>query len=215
MNGRPYTDEEKRIIAEMYADHFASEIAEKLGRPITGIYAIANRLGLKCSQEKRVRSGRMSSQHPNVKASQFKSGHVPANKGKKLKPEIYEKIKHTMFKKGQTPICYRPVGSERVNKDGYIEIKVADPGTWRLKHRVIWEEAYGPIPAGHNVQFRNGDKQDLRIDNLYLISRAEQMGKENSFHTRYPEELKAVIRLKGSIKRQITEHNKKRRKDGK
>ena len=33
----------------------------------------------------------------------------------------------TWFKKGHIPANYRPVGSERVNADGYIEVKVADP----------------------------------------------------------------------------------------
>ena len=81
--------------------------------------------------------------------------------------------------------------------------------------RVVWEEAHGPIPAGHNVQFRNGNSQDIRLENLFLISRAEQLRDRNSIHARYPEELKQLIRLKGSIKRQITEYNKKNRNNGK
>lgn len=100
-----------------------------------------------------------------------------------------------------------------MNVGGYVEVKVAEPNKWRLKHRFVWEEAHGPIPPGHNIQFRDGNRQNLSLGNLYMISRAEQCAKENSFHARYPEELKAVIRLKGSIKRQITEYNKKRQKE--
>ena len=80
---------------------------------------------------------------------------------------------------------------------------------------MVWEEANGPIPPGYNIQFRNKNRQDLRLENLYLISRAEQMGTENSIHARYPEELKKVIRLKGAIKRQITEHYKRNNRNGK
>ena len=52
----------------------------------------------------------------------------------------------------------------------------------------------GPIPEGSNVQFRNENRQDIRIENLYLISRAEQMKGENSLCARYPEGLTALPR---------------------
>lgn len=208
-NGRLWTEEEKKVVVEMYPDHFASEIAERLGRSTSGIYRIAKIIGIESTKEKIARSGRMSSNHPNAVASRFKKGSVPPNKGKKMSPEVYEKVKHTMFRKGHMPINHKPVGSERINVDGYVEVKMAEPSKWRLKHRVIWEDANGKIPPGYNIQFKNGNTQDVRLDNLYIISRAEQMGKENSMHARYPEELKAVIRLKGSIKRQITEYKKK------
>ena len=102
------------------------------------------------------------------------------------------------------------VGSERINVDGYIEIKVAEPNRWRVKHRVIWEQHNGAIPRGFNVQFKNHNPLDCRIENLYLISKAEQMRTENSFLARYPKELQDVIRLKGAINRQI----RKREKNG-
>ena len=99
----------------------------------------------------------------------FEKGHVPANKGKKgvggWEP--------TQFKKGDIPKNYRPVGSERVNVDGYTEIKVADPRKWSLKHRVIWEQANGPIPKGHVVIFGDGDRLNLDLNNLILISQRQ------------------------------------------
>lgn len=210
-----WTDEEKRIVAEMYPNYCASEIAERLGRSLSGVYNQAQAMGLKAPREKKVRLGKIGADHPKAVASRFQKGHIPENKGKKMAPEVYEKVKGTMFKAGHSPVNHRPVGSERITKDGYIEIKVAEPGKWRLKHRVVWEEANGPIPPGYNVQFRNKNKEDLRLENLYLISRGEQMGTENSIHARYPEELKKVIRLKGAIKRQITEHYKRINRNGK
>lgn len=206
---RTWTDEQKRMVREMYEDHFASEIAELTGKSVSSVYWQARKMGLKASAEKKSRSGRMSMDNPNCVATRFQKGHTPPNKGKPMSPEMYEKAKGTMFKKGHAPVNYRPVGSERISVDGYVEVKVADPGTWRLKHRVVWEEANGPIPRGCNIQFRNGNRQDVRLENLYLISRGEQLAKENSFHARYPEELKTVIRLKASIKRKITEYKRK------
>lgn len=101
---------------------------------------------------------------------QFPKGHEPFNKGMK---GINFGGKETQFKKGQTPINYRPVGSERLTKDGYVEIKVADPNKWRLKHRALWEQENGRIPKGYALIFGDGDKQNLELDNLILVSRKQ------------------------------------------
>ena len=113
-----------------------------------------------------------------------------------------------MFKPGNIPPNYKPVGSERVNVDGYIEVKVKDPRTWKLKHRVVWEQANGPIPAGHNIQFKNGNPKDVRLENLYIISKSEQLRTENSMIARYPEELRSVIHMKAALKRKINTVNR-------
>ena len=108
-----------------------------------------------------------------------------------------------MFKKGRTPVNHRDVGAERVNVYGYIEIKVSEPNSWRLKHRVMWEQVNGTIPRGYNVQFKNHNPLDCRIENLYLISKAEQMAKENSFYAKYPKKIQEIIHLKGVVNRAI------------
>jgi len=103
--------------------------------------------------------------------TQFKKGHVPANKGKK--GISYPGMQATQFKKGHTPVNFRPVDSERVNVYGYVEIKIADPNKWRLKHQVIWEQANGPVPRKHVVLFGDGDKSNLDLDNLLLVSQKQ------------------------------------------
>lgn len=212
---KKWTDEEKRVVREMYPDHSAREIAQMLGKTASGVWQQAQSMGVRASKERIAEAGRRLARNPNSMAARFGKGHIPGNKGKKMDPEIYEKIRHTMFAKGHVPTNHKPVGSERVSVDGYVEVKVAEPNKWRLKHRVVWEEANGPIPAGCNVQFRNGNTQDVRLENLFLISRAEQMRDRNSMYARYPEELRQLMRLKGSIKRQITEYNKKHNDNGK
>ena len=99
----------------------------------------------------------------------FKKGSTPWNKGLKG----YMGANKTSFKKGTIPPQYRPVGSERIAKDGYIEIKVEDPNKWELKHRVIWEQHHGEILKGHAIIFADGDKSNLDIDNLLLVSRKQ------------------------------------------
>lgn len=39
-------------------------------------------------------------------------------------------------------------------------------------HRVIWEEAHGKIPDGHDIHHKNGDTSDNRLENLECLSRA-------------------------------------------
>lgn len=103
----------------------------------------------------------------------FRKGQTPHNKGKKMPKEVYEKVKHTMFAKGSVPPNHRPVGSERISKDGYIEVKVAEPNKWRLKQRVVYEEAKGKIPEGCPIIFLDGNKRNFDIDNLKCITRSE------------------------------------------
>lgn len=200
---RNWTQEEIDTLSQLYPNHYASEIAEILGRGISSIHCKAQSLGLESSREKIQRTGYEASKSPASIAARFKKGSMPLNKGKKVSPEVYSKMQPTMFKKGQTPLNHRDVGSERVNVYGYIEIKVAEPNRWRLKHRVIWEQVNGTIPKGFNVQFKNHNRQDCRIENLYLISKAEQMAKENSFWAKYPKEIQEIIHLKGVVNRAI------------
>jgi hypothetical protein len=92
----------------------------------------------------------------------FRPGHVPANKGK-THPS----------RQGN----YKPVGSERMD-DGYIVVKVSvrkNQGNknWRRKHAMIWEEAHGKVPKGHVIIFADGDKSNMRLNNLLTVSRSE------------------------------------------
>ena len=202
MKGK-WTQQEIDTLTRMYPNHYAREIADILGRGISSIHCKASSLGLESSLEKIQRAGYETSKSPASIAARFQKGSVPLNKGKKVSPEVYSKIQPTMFKKGSTPVNHRDVGAERVNVYGYIEIKVSEPNTWRLKHRVMWEQVNGTIPMGYNVQFKNHNPLDCRIENLYLISKADQLAKENSFYAKYPKKIQEIIRLKGVVNRAI------------
>ena len=88
----------------------------------------------------------------------------------------------TRFKPGDEPAKGRaiPIGTERVSKDGYIEVKTSRLSDrqnankcWKPKHRLIWEAEHGPAPRGHIVVFLDGDKTNCSLDNLACISRAD------------------------------------------
>ena len=79
----------------------------------------------------------------------------------------------TKFTKGHTPHNHRPVGSERKNKDGYTEVKIAEPNVWQLKHVYLWTQKNGSPPKGHVVVFADGNRENYDTDNLLLLSRAQ------------------------------------------
>ena len=79
------------------------------------------------------------------------------------------------FKKGHIPKNHREIGSERITKDGYTQIKITESDGWKLKHRLVYEEHYGEIPVGYSILFCDGNKQNCDIDNLILVSRSELM----------------------------------------
>lgn len=210
MQKKKWTQQEEETLSRLYEDPkvFSKDIAKMLGRTLPQVYQKARAMGLKAPTERLRMAGKIGMQHPRSIATRFTKGHIPQNKGKKVSLEVYEKMSHTMFKKGHISENKREVGAERVNVYGYIEIKVAEPNVWRLKHRIVWEQHNGAIPTGYNVQFKNHNTQDCRIENLYLISKAEQMRNENSLIAKYPKELQDVIRLKGVVNRQIHKHQK-------
>lgn len=204
-----WTEDKLRLLAELYPDHFAKEIADLLGCSDKAVYCQAIKLGLKANPDHASRAGRVGAQHPKSVATRFKKGHTPPNKGKKVSSDTYAKCAPTMFKKGNSPHNHKPVGTEILRGDGYIWVKVAEPAKWKQKQRVVWEREFGEIPPGHNVQMKNHDPLDCRIENLYLISRADQMRNENSLIASYPKPLADIIRFKGVVNRQIHKQERK------
>lgn len=82
----------------------------------------------------------------------------------------------TGFQKGNIPPRLKPLGSERISKDGFVEIKIRDGTLSRnyvSKHRLIYEQNFGKIPKGYCVSFLDGNTLNFELSNLFLISRAE------------------------------------------
>ena len=183
-----WTDEKDKKLRELYPNISNKEIAGIIGCTSNAITSRAFMLGFKKSPE-----------YLTGVQYRFKKGSVPPNKGTKG----VSKPNSGSFKKGIKAHNKRPIGSERINVYGYIEIKIEEPKKWNLKHRVVWEKHNGPIPKNYNVQFINGNKQDVRIENLRLVSYEENM-RENSIYN-YPPDLVKVMKLNGQLKKQINQ----------
>ncbi|WP_308009645.1 HNH endonuclease signature motif containing protein [uncultured Fusobacterium sp.] len=135
----------------------------------------------------------------------FTKGHIPHNKGKKgiggWEP--------TQFKKGHIPANYKPIGSERIDKDGYILIKVADPNIWKSKQKVIYEREYGSIPKGHVVIFADRDNRNFKLDNLILISKRELLIMNRDKLIRDSKELTKTGHIIAKLKIKVDQKKKK------
>ncbi len=81
------------------------------------------------------------------------------------------------FKKGAISYLAVPIGSESVNSDGFVFVKVCDNQdfrNWRLKHHVIWEEHHQKsIPENHTIIFADKNKSNFDIENLLLVTRSQ------------------------------------------
>ena len=75
----------------------------------------------------------------------------------------------------------KPIGTERVSRDGYVEVKVADRPSrqdcndnWRMRHHLVWEEANGePVPPHTVIVFADGDKRNFDPGNLVAVPRRQ------------------------------------------
>lgn len=146
---------------------YAAQFNAKFGRDVAAanLHALRKRNGW--------RSGRTGC---------FVKGITPHNKGKKCRDGEggrHQNARKTQFTKGgrtgKAALLYKPIGTERLNKDGYRERKIHDgmplQSRWRLLHLVEWESVNGPIPEGMVLKCK-GDRLNCDPSNWEMIPRA-------------------------------------------
>ena len=213
MNGHEWIAKEDDALRTLYPHLRSDEVARILGRSRSAIYGRAKILCLTKSEAYNLSalSGRMVKGYaPYGAAYRFKQGQAPANKGLRRPGWHAGRMRETQFKKGQTPANKDPdfyvIGALRVNSDGYIDMRVSfakGAMGWRALHRILWEDAHGPIAKGHVLVFKDRDTLNVCLENLELITRAEHCLR-NSIHN-LPKPLKHSIQLLGQLKRRIRE----------
>jgi hypothetical protein len=150
--------------------------------------------------------------HPNAVAARFAPGHTTWNKGRKGWQAGGRSVQ-TQFTTNMQPPNTLPMGSLRIvnGKNGQqLERKVSEVSgpnhlRWKSVHRLVWEAAHGPVPAGHITIFKPGMKtlveEEITIDRVECISRAEN-ARRNHPRNISPE-LAKLVQLKGAITRQV------------
>lgn len=103
-------------------------------------------------------------------AGQFTSERLKGNKFRLgLKPV-------NGFKRGNIPHTNAPLGSERVNKDGCIIVKIDNPRKWKLKHHIIYEQYHHvKIKPREKIIFLDNNKRNFDINNLVKLTNKQQI----------------------------------------
>lgn len=199
---RAWTLMEDDIVRATFPYVHNQVLAERLGRSEPAIVNRAAKLGVRKAPEYLAECN-----------TRFKPGHKPHNAGHKGWQAGGRSVQ-TQFRKGQmagqAARNYKPIGSLRINADGYLERKVTDAHPvparrWVGVHRLVWESAHGQVPPGHVVRFRAGMftqvLEEITLDRLELVSRAEHARRNNPV-SRDPEYAR-LVQLKGAITRHV------------
>lgn len=135
------------------------------------------------------------------RTGRFAKGEASWNKGQSM--PFHPNSAATRFKPGGVPKNRKPLGDQRMAKDGYIEVKVELPNPYTghrtryiHKHRYLWEQANGPLPKGMALKCLDGNRLNTDPANWQAIPRALLPRLNGRFGRNYdeaPPELKPVI----------------------
>ena len=201
-----WTAKEEARLRRDYTNTPTRALAARLGLSDEQVYRKANQMGLKKSAcyRKTRHSGCILPGERRGRATEFKADSVPHNKGKKF--NVGGRSAETRFQAGHVPGNTLPIGTVVADSNVYLKQKIAhNRGRfgWRYLHHLVFEAAHGPLPAGHIVVFKDGDRRHVKLDNLACMSQAKNMHR-NSIQ-RYPDALKKAIRAVAKLNKILEE----------
>lgn len=198
-----WTPDQITQLREHYPNKLTAALVDMIGRDLRSIYAKASELGIKKSAAFLASPAAGRTNGRQGLGTRFKKGHKTWNAGTNY--VAGGRSAETRFKKGSRPKNWMPIGSERLSKEGYLQRKMTDTGVTRRDyvpvHHLVWIAHNGPVPQGHRIVFKDGNKQNIIIENLECISLADLM-KRNTLHN-YPKEIALCIQLRGAVNRKI------------
>jgi hypothetical protein len=205
------------VLHRRYQNTPALKIAEQLGCSVARVYAKAYALGLSKNAAYYARPA-AERRRPGTHIggdTRFKTGHATWNKGAKGW-DAGGRSHETRFKPGQRSNNWVPLGTLRINSEGFLDRKIADTRVtqrnWCPVHRLVWSQHRGPIPAKYLVAFKPGQHTTelalITIDRLELLTRAQLM-ERNTYHN-YPKPIAQLIQLRGAVNRQIHKRERAR-----
>jgi hypothetical protein len=190
-----YTPEMDEIIRTRYPDEPVSVVANALGITNDQCRSRAAYIGVRQSEDvyKKRMAAFVESGIPNRAGNvELRRDWKPGDKRRKPPKEKKRKI--------------LPVGFVKKFKNGYWAKKVGKENSpnktcWEMLHRLIWIEHNGPIPENHQVYFIDGNKDNLTIENLALISHEEALDRNRL--QRYPAEIISVINTLSAFRKEL------------
>ncbi|KKY57481.1 HNH endonuclease signature motif containing protein [Pseudomonas ficuserectae] len=96
----------------------------------------------------------------------------------------------------------KPLGSLR-HEQTRVLIKLGHPDVWKGLHIHAWELVNGPVPDGHIVAAKDGNRKNVCLDNLCLRTVSEHVVKTCPNYQHLPEELVDVLHLQNEIRKTI------------
>lgn len=199
-----WTDEMVDALRVAYPNGNTRETAVKLGVSLCAVKSKVYELGIKKSE------AFLIAQRDRCIAGgakyRFKKGAVAFNKGKKGCITVTDAMRATMFKAGHKP--------HNTTCDGHVSVTIDKRGAKQLRIRISeknheflsrhnYRKAFGEIPRGHCIKFKDGNSMNCDPDNLECVSRTLHM-LLNSKH-RYTRDIAEVKEVICYIKQEIKE----------
>lgn len=159
------TEKQREYLAANWATKTASQMAAELGIHNPDIVASFCNLRLPAKA---------------TNAGAFKKGLVPHNKG--LTGYCAPGSEKGWFKKGHESAnsLYDGAITTRPDNRGVPQLMIRiSKGKWEYLSRHLWQQAHGPIPEGHMIAFRDKNTQNCTLENLELITMAENLTRNN------------------------------------
>lgn len=192
---KPFTKKEDAYISRRIRHASIKAIAREMGRTAQMVSVRAKELGFADLIVQKALDSRI------------KPGTIPGNKGKRLadymSPETIARTAASRFQKGHLPvntkerdgvITIRTDHAKRGGGHQYKWIRVS-LGQWVPYHKYRWEKYRGPIPRGYCLWFKDGNTLNVRLQNLELITRQENLRRNRMNYLNMPPELRKATKL--------------------
>lgn len=172
------------------------------------MYIRARLLGLSKTREYMAKLSRENGGGQRIAPWRRRKGQAPWNAG--MKGWNPEGSRATHFKPGHKPQTWVPIGTVVRDPDGYLKKKVADTRNrkrdWKFLHVLLWEKYRGKVPRGKLLIFKDRNKENIRIGNLLLVTRAELLDRNRV--QRLPKAVRDTIYALTALKRRIRNDGK-------
>lgn len=125
-------------------------------------------------------AGSLGRSHDSIRQRRARLG---LQRTKKQQQELIRNLENNgRFQPGSLPVNTLEDGAITIRRDTtgnrykYIRLSL---GKWDLYHRYLWEKKNGKVPEGMCLRCINGSSTDASPDNWELISRSENLEKNN------------------------------------